>query len=370
MAILFLDGFEMYSSVNGNNQYVGLSDVYTGGTSTSFDSSITVGNMASGTFLPGSIGSRAMISEASTAASNNAYYPVNNLTNICVGIHFKSTTNNSMIINLGNSNAWATNRIGIAVASSGLVSMYTWVSTAGPPANYHTTDIDPIVLNTWYYVELRIQVLGQAINAWLYKNGKLIGTLNNSLVLNSNAAFQNINRIAFGPPPSGQGGSSSLINYDNFYVTDGEVLGPIYIAPLLPSADTAQKDWGSTAITNYDQINELTGATIINRVVSTDVGDIDYYDHNPIPINDGIYNVLGVQSLVVYSTDSESTSEFTVNIDTGTSEVELDSISVPIGIDYNKQIKRGSLITTNPDTASQFQISELNNSKIGLERTN
>lgn len=366
MAILFLDGFEMYSSVLNDAQYVSLADRYTQAGSSTFTDYFSVGDMTSGAYIPGSIGSRGLISVSSPVTANAMYYNLSNVTNICVGLHFKVGSNNSAIFSLGHSGAWTTNRIGMAVSSSGLVSII--VQTSAGASTMHTSDVIPIILNNWYYVELRVQVLGQNVNAWAYKNGKLIATLNNQLVLNSNPSFQVLDRLAFGNLPTGST-SQSLVTYDNLYITDGEVLGPLYLSPLLPSADTIQKDWGSTGPSNYNQINETTGAKVTDRVTSITSGEIDYYEHNPIPVNDGIYNVKGIQDICVYSTDPESTTEFTVNIDTGTSETVIDTISVPIGTDLNKQIKFSPILTNNPDTSLPFEISELNNTKIGLERT-
>lgn len=365
MTILFLDGFEMYTP-SGDNKIAGLESNYLPNTASSFTTYFSISDMATGCSMPGSVGSRALVSSSSSSTNAAMFYPANNLLEICVGMHVKVASNNSMLFYLGNSGAWTTNRIGFYINATGIPSIYTWVGSTGTTYTSETQSVD---LNMWNYYELRVQVSGQLINAWAYRNGKQVATISNISVLNANASYQNIDRVMFGYPSNGSGATAS-ISYDNFYVSDGEVVGPMYISPLLPTSDTAQKDWGSTnVVTNYTEISEVTGGDITTQVVSSAIGDKDYYNHSQILVNDGIFRVKGIQSEVVYSTDTQGTTQFKTKGNTGTTEFDLDTISVPIGSDYNKQTKMGPIITNNPDTSSTFTISQLNNLKIGLERT-
>lgn len=366
MTIILLDGFEMYGVSNALNS-VGLDSVYVPFNANTFGSNyFRVGDMTSGNFLPGQLGGRALYQPTANTANATMYYPLSSLTELTIGMHVRVSSNNTIIFYLGNTGAWASNRIGGFVNSAGIFCIYVWYNNSG---SIYTIDTVPIKLNTWYYYELHVVSTGQTVTAQAYKNSKLIANINNINVFSSNALYQTFNQLQFGYNSNGSG-SSSDIYWDNMYITTGELLGPIYISPMMPSADTSQKDWGSTSVnSNYTEISETDGANISTQVVSTTVGDKDYYDHTPISVNDGIYNVLGVQSQCVYSTDQYGPSQFKVTLDTGTAEVDLDTIDVLQGVEFGKQRQDGSLVTVNPNTSQQFQISELNSSTIGLERT-
>lgn len=366
MTIILLDGFEMYGASDASST-VGLDSVYVPNNANTFNSNyFRVGDMTSGNFLPGQPGGRSMYQPASSSTNSIMYYPLSSLTEMTIGMHVKVSSNNTIFFYLGNTGAWNTNRIGGYINSSGIFCIYVWYNSAG---TIYTIDTVPIKWNTWYYYELHVVATGQAVTAQAYKNGKKIADITNINMFNANALYQNFNQVQFGYTTNGAG-SVSDIYWDNMYITTGEVLGPIYLSPMLPSSDTGQKDWVSTSANfNYTEISETNGANISTQVVSNTVGDKDYYNHSTLGVNDGIYNVLGIQSQCVYSTDQYGPSQFKVKLDTGTTEMDLDTVDAPQGVEFSKQRKSGAMITANPDTSQQFQISELNSSTIGLERT-
>lgn len=369
MSILFLDGFEAYNNGGPSPELTTLADTYTPQSSTNtFQNYISVSS--AGYNLPGSPTGSCIISASTSNLNNAMYYSVNNLLDICIGFHAKVDANNCHLMSLDNSNARSTCRTALAIQGSGIPSLYNYTNATGAQIGTHyTNETNPISLNTWYYFELRVQVLGRAINAWAYKNGQLFANINNINTLSATTAYQNINEVLIGVTTNGIT-SPSTVSYDNFYITDGQVLGPIFIAPVSPGGDTVNKDWLSTSPTaNYTELSETTGGSLNSYVMSETAGDKDYYQVANIPANSGAYNILGVRSSVQYSGDMYGTSQFKVKLDTGASEIDLDTINVPSSsYQVDTRLQRGLLLTTNPDTSSAFTLDDVKNSKIGLER--
>lgn len=371
MAIIYLDGFEAYNTGGPSPELATLADSFTPqSTTNTFQNYISVSQ--AGYNLPGSSAGSCIVSASTSNLNNAMYYQVNNLLDVCIGFHAKVDANNCHLMSLDNSNARSTCRTALAIQSSGIPSLYNFTNATGTQIGTHyTNETTPISFNTWYYFELRVQVLGRAINAWAYKNGQLMANINNINTLSATTAFQNINEVIIGVTTNGIT-SSSTVSYDNFYVSDGQVLGPIFIAPVTPAGDTVDKDWASTSTTNtnYTEINENTGGSLNSYVISETSGDKDYYQVANIPANSGAYNILGVRSSVQYSGDMYGTSQFKVKLNTGLSEIDLDTVNVPTSsYQVDTRLKRSSLLVTNPDTSLAFTLDDIKNSKIGLERT-
>src|SRR3546814_7749522 len=118
---------------------------------------------------------------------------------------------------------------------------------------------------------------------------------------------------------------------DNFYLSDGEVLGPINISTLVPDSDTSQKDGVPlNGTTNYNMVNDISAPSMDTNVLLKNDLDTDYYtisDLSLVNANDSIISVQGLS----YSTSSDASSTARTSIQLKSSSTETTS-SIPMQI--------------------------------------
>jgi len=147
-----------------------------------------------------------------------------------------------------------------------------FVRVTFPPSSSWSSANSTFVMNTnvWYYLELQVTISAGAVTYAAQANGASIlsGTMGSGLT----GTWDQVALIAAG------GGNNSY--FDDFYVTDGELLGDIRIYPLYPRLDGTTLQWvPSAGTTHFNLVNEHAPDDAASYVScsSANVGNQDQY---------------------------------------------------------------------------------------------
>lgn len=352
MAILFSDGFDYYNATSGNNnELINISTRYPGVVSTwaSYFS-----------YSTGYSGGQSLVFNTSSSTSNSVPIPIGNtLTSITMGAHIylPNLSNDLDIFTIKAPNG------AYVILSSGNTSGFlaTRISASGSTAARYASI--PLSASTWWYVELHAEVTStNQILVNVYLNGTNVFTFTGT---GFSATPYYWSSFTIGKATLNNSGSYRM---DNFYLSDGEVLGPINISTLVPDGDTLQKDGiPINGTTNYNMVNDISSPTMDSNVLlKTDLAT-DYYtvgDLSLVNTNDTVVSVQGIS----YSTTDDISSTFRSGPQLKSLSTEAtDSIPMIPGFTI-PQIATTSHVRTDPNTGSPWSTAGVNNVQLGIRR--
>jgi len=267
MAVVFMDGFDMY---NGVQAAIGLQSrwitsqtgQYTTTTTTPFTNGQALRVIGDVQFNIGYF-SRVLPSTVSTS---------------CVGFHFyttsvsgMSTRSSSAVVYFRNAGAF---QFGIQLLSTGILVVNTYSAAGTITAEMFRTTV-PIAAATWYHMGL-VFTMGTAGTGSieLFIDGASAGSATGVTTARSGVAL--VDEIYF--YNSALSGGSNY--FDDLYVTDAATfLGIRRIETLRPTSDTAQKQWTALSGTdNYAMVDESVVDGDTTYVETSTVGNQDLYD--------------------------------------------------------------------------------------------
>lgn len=250
------------------------------------------------------------------------------------GLRFFSSANNT------------TNDLLVAFTSTGAIQVsrgYTSSSVVlGTSAPILTTD-------TWFHIGVELVRHATAGSVTVYIDGVAVLALTG---VNTNA--DSIDRVSLHA-------YFQSLTADDFYICDtNSWLGEARVSPLLPNADTAQKDFTpSTGASNYACIDEQPPSTT-DYVTSNTVGAKDLYD-----IADLSYtplNILGVKVSMYASKDEITTRTVRPIIKSGSTSSNGATKALSSS---NKFLS--SIWATDPNTGAAWTKSGVDALQVGME---
>jgi hypothetical protein len=144
-----------------------------------------------------------------------------------------------------------------------------------------------MMANTWHYIECEIVISDTVgvFKCWL--DGVEVINLTNV----DTAQTANINVASVSLPVVSARDANCY--YDDMYITDGARLGEVRIVSLVPTGDTADKDWvPNSGVTNYTQVDDVVSDLDTTYVQGSVVGDLDFYALSDLPAS--LDNIIAV----------------------------------------------------------------------------
>lgn len=208
-----------------------------------------------------------------------------------------------------------------------------------------------VTSNAWNYLEVELTRHASAGIFKVYLNG--------ALVINATAANTgalDINRAAlFGHPNQNN-------FYDDFYITDTAIrLGERRVEYLVPSADTATKDWTASTGTNHAALLDEVPTNGDNDYISDAVvGHKDLFDMANLSSTPATIDA--VQTVLVARKDDATTRAIRTNFKNGatTSNGTTRSMAATFAASSD-------LYLVNPDTAAAWTVANVNAAQLGVE---
>lgn len=187
----------------------------------------------------------------------------------------------------------------------------------------------------------------------VYVNGVLL--ISNT---GANTGASSIDNIAIQNPSGGDG-----VTIDDFYVASGAThLGECRVQTLVPSADTATKQWTASTGTNHAAlVDEIPSNGDSDYISDGTVGNKDLFDL--ADLSDSPANVYAVQPLMVARKDDATTREIRTNTKNGATTTN--GTTRAMGSSY--RLWADTLMLTNPDTAASWTPSDINAMQLGVE---
>lgn len=187
----------------------------------------------------------------------------------------------------------------------------------------------------------------------VYANGALI--LSNT---GANTGASSIDNIAL-QNPSGSDG----VTVDDWYIASGATrLGECRVQTLMPSADTATKQWAASTGTNHAAlVDEIPSNGDSDYIFDSTVGNKDLFD--VADLADIPLTIHAVQPLIVARKDDATLREIRTNMKNGSTTTN--GTTRTMGSGY--KIWADPLQLVNPDTAAAWTVSNINAMQLGVE---
>ncbi|MBN9004555.1 MAG: hypothetical protein J0H40_03990 [Rhizobiales bacterium] len=331
MAITWIDGFEDYDSSNGllSQAYTtaGLGSITYGSTGRFSGSSLNLG------FVTTAI--RKGISTTSTVAVGHAFKLLLASGGATVqALAFRDASANTIAGLFFNPDGGLVFVRGSTVSSNVLA----------------TAPSGTVSVDAWYYLEVEFTRHASAGAVNVYLNGALIMSASG---VNTGAA--DVAAVAIIAPVNGY-----LV--DDLYITDtASRIGEVRIDTLVPTADTAQKDFtASTGSDNYAMVGELPVDGDTSYVQADVAGAADLYTTDGLADTpDAIY---AVQVRVAAKKLDTGFRSIKAKLKSGTTEA--DGAAVALATDYAVAT---AIHETDPATDAAWTASGVNAAQIGME---
>lgn len=212
--------------------------------------------------------------------------------------------------------------------------------------------ISLIIPNIWNYVEVEYTEDATAGSVKVYLNGALICQANGV-----NTGNQTITQFKwFGEDLDADKW------LDDLYITDTAVrLGECRIAQLLPSSDTAQKQFTpSTGTDNFACVDEATPNSDSDYVSSSTVGAYDLYNLTNLPYTPA--TVHGVTAIMTARKDDAELRQIRSKVKSGATTA--DGATLTLTTAYSIQTQ---LLTQDPDASAAWTPTSVNALQAGFE---
>ena len=240
----------------------------------------------------------------------------------------------------------------IMVAADGTVRAVSGVSTvmASSAAGVFTPDV-------FHYLECEF-VLSDTVGVFkIWVDGVLV--VNVTTGDTKGAAATTVFRLQITPSGMGQGG----MVVDDYYQTDGARLGEARVVTLMPSSDTADKDWGRSAGSdNYALVDERPSDGDTTYVTSSTVGDQDYYGMEDLSFTPAA--IYAVQSSIIARKDDAADRAVRANIKSSASVANGTALGLAAG--YQQRV---TIHATDPNGGGAWTASGVNALQAGPETT-
>lgn len=209
----------------------------------------------------------------------------------------------------------------------------------------------------WHYIEFKAFVSDTVGTAEAWIDGTKVIDANN--LDTKNTANTDFRWVGF--PPNG--GQQDPAYYDDVYVTDGNRLGDLRMTNLLPTADTADKDFVPNAGgTNYTQVDEVVPDLDTTFVQGSTVGDLDFFTSQDAPAT--------MDSIVafcpwVYAKKTDATARtLKPKVRSGASIGDGDNLTLTTTYAYSLKI-----METDPQGGGAWTSARVNAAEVGVEVT-
>ncbi len=363
MALLFLEGFEQYSTIGDlvGGRYLAPSAMPArwGWNTTN---SMFVDGTGYKTAQPGGITSKAF--RVSVATSSTAYTVLGAplCTTMIFGLAYNASSlqNQSVRIISPSTASYTTgnNWVTLNLNSSGQVTLYNnrtstyLVATAG----------GTVFPNVWYYVEVKL-VWGATGSAEVRLDGLSVGTAS-SVDTRTHTSDSGFSQLGFGVFAASPNVNSSY--YDDIYVcndsgaTHNDFLGPVAVYTLFPTANGTTNQFTPTGVaSNWDAVNEQAADTV-TYVGSSTPSNVDKYNVPDLPVTPATVHAVAVGSMATKSESSARQYRNTVTVGGTTAN---GATVTPAMSQYNTS---HDLFVTAPG-GSAWTASDVNSMEIGVE---
>jgi len=240
----------------------------------------------------------------------------------------------------------------ITVAADGTVRAVSGVSTvmASSAAGVFTPDV-------FHFLECEF-VLSDTVGVFkIWVDGVLV--VNVTTGDTKGASATTVFRLQI--TPSGMGAGN--IQLDDYYQTDGARLGESRVVTLMPTSDTADKDWGRSAGSdNYALVDERPSDGDTTYVTSSTVGDLDLYGMEDLSFTPA--SIYAVQSSIIARKDDAADRAVRCNIKSGGTTANGTALGLAAG--YQQRV---TIHATDPNTAAAWTASGVNALQAGPETT-
>lgn len=349
MAILLIDGFDVYNGVQTN---IGLQASWNCVTPTSLtmQAGRFGGQSAQVAFLDSSSGTSPSMYKAFTGASSCTY-----------GFALYTDTLN---------NTWSTTAAWHVALRSGTTN---YVNILFNPVAGITVKRDTVELGStapglftsdnWYYIEVEHVISDTVGRVTVYVNG--VSVLNLTSQDTKNGVAATVDNIIFQGGTDNLTGSGTYGNYryDDFYLVDTATkLGESRVETLYPNADTATTDWTPLSGTdNYAMVDEAQCDGDVSYVYASAAATDNYDFAN---LSDNPASVRAVQAVM-----------FAKKTDTATRNIYLQTVSGATTSDGSAQqllseyTRFNRIMETDPNTAAAWTYTNVNAVKGGPKIT-
>lgn len=367
MTLIYTEGFDYYvaTAPTDNTTWLHLGKRYL---LNSTSSTITSSYL---TVQPGFEGRGGCLRSTTASSSDNkltyviANYHPSPMTQLCFGMYYQCNNVSASVIRFQNTGSTQSYIELIVNLNSNLSIISTSDTINGSLVGSAASTSFPV--NTWMYVEVVLNISGSTASVQVYQeNIQVINIPSLNWYGSGNGVF-GIEQIQFGKSTYG------LINnrqqfFDHVYMTTGERLGPTEIRSLLPSSDTAQKQWTpSTGTTNFNMVNETSSPSMTTLVSAATANLKDYYNVSGMMVKDQGSSIAGIQHYFFGRSTASNTESIKTNIKIGSTEDGAAVSMAPFGA--NTLLYRRSVVTINPNTSLPWTYSDLNSIQLGIERT-
>jgi len=256
-------------------------------------------------------------------------------------------------INLIRFNTSAGNRqFTVGLKNDGTVVVAAGTSLASPLAS---SAAGVVTSDTWFYMEVELIISDTVGRCTVFVNGTQVLTISGVDTKGSTTTV--VDEIRF--TIAGTGGGGLVI--DDFYLVDAATrLGESRVTTLVPTADTADKDWGrSTGADNYALVDELPFVTT-DYVTSATIGDLDLYDFGNLPYTP--VTIHAVQTSMFAAKDDAASRTVRARLKSGATS----SNGTNLGLSAT-HVQKLDLYATDPNTAAAWTTSAVNALQAGPE---
>lgn len=221
------------------------------------------------------------------------------------------------------------------------------------------TGTTPILLNQWYYVELKVTIANAGGSAVLHLNGVEEATFSGDTQATANATA---NEIFLN-----QAGNVSATWTDDWYACDGtggshdDFLGDSKVELLVPTAEGNSSDWTPSAGSdNALMVDETAPDDDATYVSSSTAGHKDTHALSNLSVASG--TVHGIQQTLIHRKDDAGSRSIRTVLRAGGTDYTGATVSA---LDTYSSLS--TVRGINPATASPFSIAEVNALEAGYE---
>ena len=228
-----------------------------------------------------------------------------------------------------------------------------------------STSVNALSFDTSYYIEVKATINDSTGAVIVRVNG--VDWVNISAVDTQNGGSGVIGNILIGNFYSSLGAVGVSVYLDDLYICDtagsynNNFLGDIRVETLLPDGGGSNTDWTPSAGSNYDCVNESAPNSDTDYVYTSNVNDTDSYTYSDLTSATG-----SVKAAVVWA--------FSKKDDGGTRLIRAVAKSGATTGDNGSDLAPGTsysylqgLFEINPDTSSEWTISEINGAEFGVK---
>lgn len=346
MALIFVDGFDVYNGV---------------GINTGLRAKWSTGDTAGMTMQAGRFGDQCLRSSNGSGGFPFVYRDLGaNYSTLAFGCAVRIGTMPSGTFGPQiQFRDGATSQCGFMFQADGSIMAQRGGGDGNGGTSLGVTATGLILANTWYYIESEITVHNSTGAMKLFIDGVAVLTLTG--LDNAGTANNYANQMRIG---GNQSAGALNFEFDDIYVVDAATrLGERRVETLRPTADTAEKDFTRSAGSdNYPLVDELTTNGDTDYVQGSTVGDLDLYDFANLSSTPTTINAVQVSSFCC-KTDATARS---VALQVKSGATSSDGSNFTLSSSYTK-IDR--ILATDPNTAAAWTAANVNAAQAGPKVT-